>query len=151
MTTTSLSQLTSKSTGDSCIFQEKLCVPTQFQGRVIREHHTVTGHLISDRLWSEMSHRYEFGNPSLARRFANNVGKTCTTCQACQRPPITKAFLQPTLIPQKIMTNVAIDLFRMPSEMYKGETFETLALCLDRHSGLVLGTPIWTRDSQLGG
>ena len=55
--------------------EEKLCVPTSLQGRVIRDHHTTTGHLISDCFWSEMSHRYEFGNPGLARKYTHEVGK----------------------------------------------------------------------------
>jgi hypothetical protein len=39
------------------------------------------------------------------------------------------------------MVNVAIDLFRMPSVFFKGERFDTMAVCVDRHSGWIVATP----------
>ena len=39
------------------------------------------------------------------------------------------------------MTSVAIDLFFLPPVEWEGNTFDTLILCVDRHSGWIVAVP----------
>jgi hypothetical protein len=39
------------------------------------------------------------------------------------------------------MTSIAIDLFKMPHVLYEGVEYNTMAVCVDRHSGWIVAVP----------
>ena len=49
--------------------------------------------------------------------------------------------MEPTFIPSKIMSSVPFDLFRMPEVTHEGERYDTMAVCVDRHSGWIVSIP----------
>ena len=44
-------------------------------------------------------------------------------------------------IPPTPMTSVAIDLFHLPPVRWEGTPYDTLAVCVDRHSGWIVAVP----------
>ena len=67
--------------------------------------------------------------------------KQCDTCQACQRPLTLQGPLEPTPVPASIMQSVAMDLFYMPPVKWEGTKYDTMAVCVDRHSGWMVAVP----------
>ena len=39
------------------------------------------------------------------------------------------------------MASVAIDLFKLPTVRWEGKVYDTLAVCVDRHSGWIVAIP----------
>ena len=46
-----------------------------------------------------------------------------------------------TIIPNTIMTSVALDLFHMPTVVLEGEKLDMMAVCINRHSGWIIAVP----------
>ena len=46
-----------------------------------------------------------------------------------------------TPIPPGIMVSVAIDIFRMPTVLWEGVKYDTMVVCVDRHSGWIVAVP----------
>ena len=65
----------------------------------------------------------------------------CEACQACQRPRSLKSPIESTPIPPAPMASVAIDLFQLPLVGWEGQNYDTLIVCVDRHSGWVVAIP----------
>ena len=131
------------------LFEQKLAVPSSFQQEVIKQHHIFLGHPGFERLWGHMSRKFVWANDSVAKTFTKSVSQQCETCQACQPPLTLKTRIKPTPIPPHIMTHVAIDLFRMPPTEWEGQKFDTLIVCVDRHSGWMVAVP--TKNQGLTG
>lgn len=108
---------------------------------LIRDQHSFLGHVAFPKLWPHMDVRYEWADKGLAKKYSNVVGKFCPACQACQRPTTLGGPLRYTPIPPAPMSSVAIDLFRLPMVRWEGENFDTLAVCVDRHSGWIVAIP----------
>ena len=47
-----------------------------------------------------------------------------------------------TPIPNQIMSNVALDLFRLPPVVHDGKNSDTIAVCVDRLSGWMVVVPL---------
>ena len=64
-------------------------------------------------------------------------------CQACDpaRAPY-RSLLEATPVPPLLMDSVALDLFAMPAVEHGGKTFDYMAVCVDRHSGWMVATPL---------
>ena len=43
------------------------------------------------------------------------------------------------------MSSVAFDLFHLPSVSWEGKIFDTIILCVDRHSGWIVAVPALTK------
>ena len=69
------------------------------------------------------------------------MGFECETCQACNRPQLLKTKVAYSPIPPKLMVSVALDIFRMPEVILHGKKYESMAICVDRHSGWVVAVP----------
>ena len=121
--------------------KNKLCVPTRFQKPWIREHHEFLGHVGPDRLWDHMDSRVEFAVVDVAKKYTYRVSKECETCQANQRAHKWAGPIEPTPIPPGIMVHVSIDIFRMDPAEYGDKTFDTMVVCVDRHSGWIVAVP----------
>ena len=117
---------------------EKLLVPVIFQKAVVKSHHEFLGHVGHKRLWSHMGHRFEWAEVETAKIFCRTVTKECDSCQASQQPLTLRAKLRPYPIPPQVMAHVAIDLFKLPEVEYEGQKFDTLIVCVDRHTGWVV-------------
>ena len=120
---------------------QKLVVPSELQQKMVHEHHKFLGHCGFERMWNHMRHKFEWADVELAKGFAQKVTARCETCQACLPPLTLKTRIKPTPIPPQVMAHVAIDLFRLPSVEYEGQKFDTLVVCVDRHSGWVVAIP----------
>ena len=120
---------------------QKLLVPISLQKSFIKQHHEFLGHVGFERLWSHISHRFGWSNDIEAKKMAEKVMKECEACQACQPPLSLKARIRPFPIPPFVMSHVAIDLFKLPPVEFEGEKFDTLIVCVDRHSGWIVAVP----------
>ena len=120
---------------------EKLCIPLPLQKRIIRDYHSFLGHPGFPRLWDAMDLRYEWGDSKLAKSFAKEVIQHCETCQACQYPRFRKGIVEPTPIPPMPMASVALDNFKMTPVVFEGQSYDSMALCVDRHSGWIIAVP----------
>ena len=49
--------------------------------------------------------------------------------------------MRSTPIPSAPMISVAIDLFKLPTVTFEGKKFDTMAVCVDRHSGWIVAVP----------
>ena len=77
-----------------------------------------------------------------AHALAMKIHRNCETCQACNPPrkPL-QLKIEPTPIPNTIMSSVSIDLFRMPEITFEGVVYNAFACCVDRLSGWMVATP----------
>ncbi len=85
--------------------------------------------------------RYEWGNFLWAMKFAKEVMGGCEACQACQKPHTLRTKIEFTPIPPAVMVSVSMDLFKLPPVMWEGVTYDTLIVCVDRHSGWMVAIP----------
>ena len=58
----------------------------------------------------------------------------------CATPRLHTRFSH-TPIPARIMVSVALDIFRLPLVLSRGKSFDSVAVCVDRHSGWVVAVP----------
>ena len=117
--------------GDRMYFDDRLCIPLSLQKAWIREHHAFLGHVGPERLWYHLEPVTEFALVEEAKEFVFHVMRQCETCQATQRAHRLAGPLEPTPVPSRIMTHVALDLFHMP-EVKEGENiFDMMAVCIN--------------------
>ena len=116
-------------------------MPTLLQERVIYDHHGFLGHVGFQRLWDHMKIRYEWGNLLWAMKFAKEVMGGSEACQAWQKPRTLLTKIECTPIPPAVMVSVSMDLFKLPPVVWEGVTYDTLIVCVDRHSGWVVAIP----------
>jgi hypothetical protein len=102
-------------------WNEKLCVPENFTGRVIRAHHAEIGHIGGRRLQQEMERWYVFAPGSRAIELAKKIPGQCETCQAHNpsNNPI-KGPIEPMVVPGTLGESVCIDIFEMPLVTWGG-------------------------------
>ena len=122
-------------------YENRLCVPTDFTWAYIRGQHSFHGHVGADRLWYHFEPMVEFADTEMAKKFTNVVGEQCETCQATRRARKLAGPWEPTPVPPRLMYSVCLDLFYLPPVEHEGEVFDTLAVCVDRHSGWIIGVP----------
>jgi hypothetical protein len=127
--------------GNRMYNQEKLCVPWGLQRAYIRDYHAFLGHVGPDRLWYHFEPTTDFASMENAKKFVYQVMGQCETCQASQRAFRLAGPMEPTPVPPRIMTHVAIDLFHMGLVKHDSETFDTMVVCVDRHSGWIIALP----------
>ena len=121
---------------------EKLCVPDSLILEVLRAHHAWAGHLGMDRLISETQLRYAMGkNGSLRHEVLQSI-KGCKICQATEPPrhPL-KSKLSFTPVPERVMASVCIDIFSIKLVTWLGHPFDSVVICVDRHSGWIIAKP----------
>ena len=46
-----------------------------------------------------------------------------------------------TTIPSRVVVSVALDIFRLPLVLFRGKSFDSVAVCVDRHSGWIVAVP----------
>ena len=126
-------------------FEEKLCIPMSFQNEVVQDNHEFGGHVGPERTWKHISLRYSWADEKIAQQFCQLICKKCVICQASQRGETLKGPIESTPIPPAPMANVAIDLFKMPEVLYEGEKYNTMAVCVDRHSGWIVAVPCFDK------
>jgi hypothetical protein len=122
--------------------EDRLCIPLCFQNDVVQENHEFLGHIGHDRAWKHMLLRYAWADEKHAQGFSQQCSKFCGVCQASTRGESLRGPIESTPVPPAPMTHVAIDLFKMPSVVYGGETFNMMAVCVDRHSGWIVAVPV---------
>ena len=99
------------------------------------------GHIGPDRCWRHVNLRYAWADSKEPQIFKQTCCKFCTTCQASSRGETLKGPIEAILIPPAPMTSVVIDLFKMPMVIYEGSQFNTIGVCVDRHSGWLVAVP----------
>jgi hypothetical protein len=130
---------------DRMFFEERLCVPFSFQEFIVQEIHEFLGHVGPEKVWNFMTLRYAWADSKGARIFNESCSKNCLTCQASSRGETLKGPIDSTPIPPAPMISVALDIFKMPLVMYEGENYNTMAVCVDRHSGWIVATPFFEK------
>ena len=88
-----------------------------------------------------MSIRYEWGNVAWVLKFDTEVMGDCEACKACQKPRTLQTKIECTPIPPAVMVYVSMDLFKLPPVRWEGVTYDSLIVCVDRHSGWVVAVP----------
>ena len=121
---------------------EKLAVPDELTLAVVSAQHVAAGHVGVDRLVAEINRRFVFSPGTRTLEVATRVKRGCGICQASEPPnwPL-KTQIDMTPIPSRIMTSVCIDIFSLDPVGWRGETFDCIVLCVDRHSGWMVAQP----------
>ena len=127
---------------DRLYFQEMLCIPFSLQRKLINSEHDFVLHVGHEKLWEHLCKKYVWSEKKIAKEICEQISKSCPTCQACQRPQALKGVMEPTIIPPGPMISVCLDLFSMPTTKLDDKIFDTIVLCVDRHSGWVVGVPM---------
>ena len=84
---------------------------------------------------------FDFEDVKDAKNFCKRVMGMCEVCQAVQRPRNLKSRMEWTPIPPKLMVSVCLDIFHMPTVKHKNNTYNKIALCVDRHLRLIVAVP----------
>ena len=108
----------------------------------MQENHEFLLHIGHERAWRHMNLRYAWADEKKAQQFSQSCSKNCGVCQASSRGESFKGPIESTPITPAPMSNVSIDLFKMSSVLYEGETYNMMAVCVDRHSGWVVAVPV---------
>ena len=58
----------------------------------------------------------------------------------CAAPQVPPRFSH-TPILARIMVSVVLDIFRLPLVLSRGKSFDSVAVCVDRHSGWIVAVP----------
>ena len=122
--------------------QELLCVPKEKLPRVVQEQHVASGHVGVDRLMEECGRRYFMEGLENLKKYCVDAKKYCITCQQCDPPtyaksgPITKFPIRP-----KIWDSICMDMFSMPMERFEGNNYNSIFVCVDRHTGWIIAIP----------
>ena len=119
-----------------------LCIPSRYAGEVLRAQHTEAGHPTIEGMWRHMARMFEFASKEDARRLNGWIHRSCETCQVSDpnRTPF-KCPVEFTPVQPYLMNSVAIDLVFMPETTCDGQTYDIMALCVDRESGWIVATP----------
>lgn len=120
----------------------RICVPEARVAQVVRDHHVSTGHVGVKRLVSDLQRRYAWPSTTRVFEVAQKVRRECVVCQACEHPNWSLRHpIVPTPVPAHVMSSVALDIFSLPEVEWRGETFDSMLLCVDRLTGWVLARP----------
>ena len=131
-------------------YNERLCVPEALIQKVLQAHHEWLGHMGVERSFLELSRRFEFPPGENVKGILMRVKQNCLVCQACDRPNwALKGPIAMTLIPERFMASVCLDVFSMPIASWGGSHFDAFLMCVDRHSGWMVAKP--TQKSGLSG
>ena len=90
----------------------------------------------------ELKRRYVWPGTVKVPEIVQKVRRQCIICQASEPPNQSMRHpIVPTTVPAQIMSSVALDVFSLPIVQWQGGTFDSLLLCVDRLSGLVIARP----------
>ena len=120
---------------------ERICIPTSLQKGWIRSRHEGMMHIGGKRLWKHLELRYEFAEPKEAERYTMEVTRQCVTCQAVNKARNNDTGWEYTFVAPSALFSVAMDMFQLPAVAWKGERYDAVALCVDRHSGWIMAVP----------
>ena len=128
--------------GNKMYFRERLCVPESLVLRAVQAQHRLCGHLGVDRLFEECIRRLCVADEAGLKAVCRRVKGACSTCAQCD-PPNRRRYGQINRfpIPMRIWDSVSMDVFSMPEAVYKGELFDAMLLCVDRHTGWIIAIP----------
>ena len=89
-----------------------------------------------------MQRWYHFAPGSQAEKLAETIPGQCEICQAHNPTNLQlKGTIEPSIVPPTLGESVSIDIFDMPNATWNGETFDAMAVCVDRGSGLNVAVP----------
>ena len=117
-------------------WKEKVCVPTELTGKVIRTHHATIGHVGGDRLWTEMGRWYNFSPSAKASELTKKIPGQCEICQAHNPSPgPLKGEIEPTIVSHEFGDRLSLDCFEMPLAAFEGVAYDCMAVAVCRTSG----------------
>ena len=128
--------------GGKLYMEDCLCVPEEFAMRVVDEHHRAIAHAGFDRLKRECIIRYLWPDEGQLDTHIRAVRAGCLTCQRTVPPNVAQAQpLEMSPIPQSIMRSVCLDVFSMDPVEWEGVGYDSVLVCVDRHSGWIVARP----------
>ena len=128
--------------GDKLYLQELLCVPEELIAPIVIAHHASSGHLGVDKLIKECRRRYIIRDEKNWKEWAIRARRYCTVCASCDPPTWPRrGKIAKFPIPPGIWESIAIDIFSMPPEDFEGDTYNSIIICVDRHSGWIVAIP----------
>ena len=109
---------------------------------VIRTFHCATNYLGVRKTVRSLNRRFAFSPPLRLGEAVKADRRKCLTCQDCD-PPNWEGDLpiEHTPVPPHLMSSVAIDIFSLPPTQWKGKSYDSLLLCVDRLSGWMIARP----------
>ena len=126
-------------------FGEKLCVPEDLILEIVRNHHFLDGHISSAKLAKALPVKYAFpviDPPMSLFNLCDRVKKGCIVCQASDHPNWQhRGIYVMTPIPEAPLMSVCLDIFSMPKVTWQSESYDTILLSVDRHSGWIIARP----------
>ncbi len=100
-----------------------------------------------EKLWKEMQRWYHFAPGAQAEKLAEIIPGHCETWQAHILTNLQlKGTIEPCIVPQTFGESVSIDIFDMPNATCNGETFDAMAVCVDRGSAWTAAVPQQRKD-----
>ena len=124
------------------IMDGKVCVPEKKMREVVRQFHEELGHLGVEKMTNELGRRYHFPPHATIRAMARDIKRQCVVCQASEPANFSlKLPIRFSPIPDRIMTSVCLDIFRMPRVTWRKREYDGFLLCVDRLSGWIIAKP----------
>ena len=124
------------------LLDERVCVPELKASEVVRENHDFLGHVGIQKTFKELDRRYVFPPSMKVYDLVREVRRQCTVCQTCEPSNYScKLPISFTPIPDYVMASVALDVFALPSVTWGGQPYDSLLVCVDRHSGWIIARP----------
>ena len=125
--------------------QVKLCVPEPLVQRVLWEFHNTSGHMGIHRMTNEVKHRYLMPPEQDIPTLIEGIRHACGTCQTTATPHHPRlGNLRHFPIPERAMHSVCLDIFAMPPTNWEDQEFDSILLCVDRHTAWIVACPTQT-------
>lgn len=122
--------------------QGKLAVSESHVEELLREHHKAANHPGIERLACDALSRYVFPSDVDVRLRIARIRRECLTCQACEPPSWpAKGQITCTVVPDRFMASVSMDVFSMPTVSWCGEQYDCFLLWVDRLTGWMIARP----------
>ena len=127
--------------GDKLFLKDKLFVPENRMEELIDHwHNAQLMHPGRDKMQQDLDWRFKFppGYYAILDKYCSD----CAVCPATKSPNHSTAGNPVyTAIPEAPMRSVAMDVFAMPEVTVEGETYDSVILAVDRHSGYIVAVP----------
>ena len=118
-----------------------VCVPETRTMEVLKDLHQNLNHAGIAKTTKEASRRFVFSPKFKVEEEVRKIRKTCVTCQACDPPTFSETPLEFTPIPPHIFSSVCLDLVKIGDTDWENKHFDSILVCVDRHSGWILANP----------
>ena len=124
-------------------------MPTDLTPYVIRVAHEACRHLKGPPLGRYLNRRFEWGHYFKAQQEIRKAHRGCVTCEKFRTDHLRRKPFRGAFVRRPVGVSVAVDVLKLLSTKWEGQTYDAVVLSTNRHSGWMVGYP--TRLSGLTG